>query len=610
MGKFFQLPTTYYLIPIPNAMKLREKTLLVIGVTLIGLVGFLYATASTIMIKHVRDLEREHTADGVKRALNNLSENLADLRVPVRQLAAWDDTYAFMQNKNDDYIENNLSKDTFLDYNLNLALLIDRNGRPLFSKSFDLKSRQLYSVPSSLSLHLKPGSLLLQHSNPKDIHKGIILLPESPVLIYSHPILTSNFQGPIRGTMIVGRYLSDRQIKRLEKTTQLSVNYYRTNDPELPPEFKTALSALISRQVHGEQFLLGVQDSLNGKPIATFGTDLIIVQPLSENAIAGYTLLKDIYSQPAIILQVKFNRIVYNQGKISLLYLLFSLIGVGLVFGAATLLLLEKLVLSRLTRLSYEVKNIGNRGDASLRVSPNGNDELYSLASTINWMLEELEFSLKALKMEREKADNLLLNILPESIAQRLKKEPSTIAENFAEATVLFADIVGFTKMSSQMSPVEMVNLLNKIFSAFDRLVEQHGLEKIKTIGDAYMVVGGIPNPRADHVQAVAEMALGMLSEIERFNAENKVDFSMRIGINTGPVVAGVIGIKKFIYDLWGDTVNIASRMESHGLPGCIQVSEATYQCLQEKYEFEERGVIQVKGRGEMITYLLLGRME
>ncbi|MEG4247471.1 adenylate/guanylate cyclase domain-containing protein [Microcoleus sp. Pol10D4] len=212
-----------------------------------------------------------------------------------------------------------------------------------------------------------------------------------------------------------------------------------------------------------------------------------------------------------------------------------------------------------------------------------------------------------ALRLEQEKSDRLLLNVLPQPIADRLKQDQSIIADTFAEVTVLFADIVGFTQISSQISPPQLVSLLNDIFSTFDRLAEKHGLEKIKTIGDAYMVVGGLPMPRSDHAEAIAQMAIDMQQAITNFSHTHNQDFSIRIGINTGPVVAGVIGIKKFIYDLWGDTVNTASRMESHGKPGCIQVTSAIYDILQDKYVFESRGAIEVKGKGQMNTYFLTG---
>ncbi|MEG4168598.1 MULTISPECIES: adenylate/guanylate cyclase domain-containing protein [unclassified Microcoleus] len=213
-----------------------------------------------------------------------------------------------------------------------------------------------------------------------------------------------------------------------------------------------------------------------------------------------------------------------------------------------------------------------------------------------------------ALKKEQKKTDGLLLNILPGAIVDRLKHEPGVIADKFERATILFADLVNFTQISTTMSATKLVYLLNEIFSAFDQLSEKHRLEKIKTIGDAYMVAAGIPIERPDHAEAIAEMALDMLVAIEKLNVKLDAKFDLRIGINSGPVVAGVIGTKKFIYDLWGNAVNTASRMESHGITGRIQVSHYTYDLLQDKYEFEDRGEIEIKGKGPMQTYLLTGR--
>ncbi len=243
------------------------------------------------------------------------------------------------------------------------------------------------------------------------------------------------------------------------------------------------------------------------------------------------------------------------------------------------------------------------------------------------WEDDEIDFSLSAANLiavcfetaerlraqqeaarERERAEQLLLNILPGSIARRLQEGEGLIADHFPEATVLFADIVGFTELSAGISPQAVVSLLNQIFSAFDQLASDLGLEKIKTIGDAYMVVGGVPSPRADHTEAVVEMALRMIERCSELNREATLPVTMRIGINTGPVVAGVIGIRKFIYDLWGDTVNLASRMESHGVNGQIQVTEAVYERLRDTYEFTPRGGIEVKGRGQQTVFLLRGR--
>jgi len=272
------------------------------------------------------------------------------------------------------------------------------------------------------------------------------------------------------------------------------------------------------------------------------------------------------------------------------------------------------------------------------------------------WMLEEISFASSLsellslgmeaqerrqaednLRVEKMRSERLLLNVLPKAIAERLKSSPlysssqivsyresgkesepwsqstsklrtntgTIVADTFEEVTVLFGDIVGFTEFASSVSANELVNTLNEIFSEFDRLVDDYGLEKIKTIGDSYMAVGGLPLPRPDHAEAIASMALEMQISIRKFMRPDGNPFELRIGIHTGQAVAGVIGKKKFIYDLWGDTVNIASRMESHGVAGCIQVSEFTYHILKDKYHFEPQRTIQIKGKGEMTTYLL-----
>ncbi|MDJ1182887.1 adenylate/guanylate cyclase domain-containing protein [Roseofilum casamattae] len=220
-----------------------------------------------------------------------------------------------------------------------------------------------------------------------------------------------------------------------------------------------------------------------------------------------------------------------------------------------------------------------------------------------------------ALRIEQAKSEKLLLNILPEPIVQQLKDDyldrremGGAIAEYFQSVTILFADLVGFTSLSSRLNAVELVQLLDRVFSEFDRLSSYYGLEKIKTIGDAYMVAGGLPLPQADHAIAIANMALEMQEAIGQIQTPFQYPLQLRIGINTGPVVAGAIGTRKFIYDLWGDAVNIASRMESQGKPGRIQVTQDTYELLRNNYYFQERGKINIKGKGEMFTYWLLDR--
>jgi class 3 adenylate cyclase len=211
----------------------------------------------------------------------------------------------------------------------------------------------------------------------------------------------------------------------------------------------------------------------------------------------------------------------------------------------------------------------------------------------------------RLLEQEREKSERLLRNVLPEAIADRLKERPETVADNFDDVTVLFADLVDFTPLTARLSAADTVRLLNEVFSCFDALAEKHRLEKIKTIGDAYMVVGGLPEPREDHAEAVMAMAIDMQRETARFRSEAGEPLALRIGISTGPVVAGVIGTKKFAYDLWGDTVNLASRMETHGVPGGIQITLATYERLRDRYSFTARPLHHVKGKGELTAYVL-----
>jgi class 3 adenylate cyclase len=217
-------------------------------------------------------------------------------------------------------------------------------------------------------------------------------------------------------------------------------------------------------------------------------------------------------------------------------------------------------------------------------------------------------FYVERLRAAQEQSEALLLNVLPKAIADRLKLGESAIADYFPAVTVLFADLVGFTAYAARLAPATVVERLNEIFSAFDQLAERHGVEKIKTIGDAYLAVGGLPVARPDHADAIAELALDMQVEVERFNQRTGESIVIRTGIHSGPVVAGIIGTTKFSYDLWGDTVNTASRMESHGVPGAIQISEATRVLLSDRYVVKPRGAIEIKSKGLMETALLTGR--
>lgn len=224
-------------------------------------------------------------------------------------------------------------------------------------------------------------------------------------------------------------------------------------------------------------------------------------------------------------------------------------------------------------------------------------------------VLRELDRKNSALEHEKQRSDRLLLNILPKSVADRLKQNESRIADRFESVTIMFADLVDFTRISAGMKPDDLVDLLGRVFSRFDALTEKYGVEKIKTIGDAYMVVCGAPEVRPDHAEAIANLAIEMQQALVELSLASGKTLMMRIGINSGPVIAGIIGSTKFSYDLWGDTVNMASRMEHYGLSNVIQVTESTYELISDKFRFEKREPIMVKGKGTVQPYFLLGKI-
>jgi class 3 adenylate cyclase len=296
-------------------------------------------------------------------------------------------------------------------------------------------------------------------------------------------------------------------------------------------------------------------------------------------------------------------------------------LAIKLSLGVIALALLVSLTMGTLlTRsllaLTETVTRFANK-DFAARTTVATKDEIGQLGSNFNAMAETIQIHSENLEhlveqrtselvAEKQTSERLLLNVLPGPIAERLKLGEGLIVDRFDHVSVLFADIVGFTKMSQTTSPEALVTMLDDVFSLFDRLAELHGLEKIKTIGDSYMVVAGIPQPSPTHTQQIARMGLDMIAALADYSKRTGSDLNIRIGIHTGSVVAGVIGRKKFIYDLWGDTVNTASRMESHGIPGQVHVTEAIYQALQGSFELEARGSVDVKGKGVMTTYLVI----
>lgn len=364
-------------------MRLRKKTLICIGVTIVSLIAALYLTSRTILLNSFIELEEQNTSQNVERVLSALSGELSSLDVFTSDWAAWDDTYIFIEDTNLDYIESNLVDETFIGAGLNLMLFINSSGGIVFGKAFDLQNETEAPVPQSFLELLSADNLLWRHSETDSSVNGIVLLSEDPMLIASRPIITSEEEGPIRGALIMGRYFNSEEINRLAETTHLSLIMRRFDDSQLPPDFQGALSYLSDEE-----------------PILT--------RPLDEESIAGYTVVKDIYGNPCLMFRVDMSRDIYKHGQASLSHLIVSLAVASLVFGQVSMLLLDKFVLSRLSNLSSSVKNIGESGDLSMRISVEGKDELSDLSDETNRMLSALEKAQYKVKRYSEHLEELV----------------------------------------------------------------------------------------------------------------------------------------------------------------------------------------------------------
>lgn len=359
-------------------MTLRKKTLLIIGGTFYALIILLFFISRDVILDSFVELEEQNVRQNVARALNTLSSELSYLDTTVADWAARDDTYAFIEDANNEYIKSNLPDETFVGLSLNLIMFIDSSGRTVFSKALDLRTEEEVDIPKDLQRHFSPGSTLLIHSDKDRGTSGIILVNRIPMLVVSRPVLTSEEKGPIRGTVIMGRYLDSTGITLLARRAGLSLSIHSITSLQMPADFQTMRASLLKG-------------------------NLILVRPLNEQSVAGYALLRDIYYQPALILRVDTPRDIYEQGQAVIAYVIISIVVIGFVFGLVTILLLERQVLSRLAYLSKKVSSIGMSGDLSARISMEGTDELSNVAGTINGMLAALQQSEAELRESEER---------------------------------------------------------------------------------------------------------------------------------------------------------------------------------------------------------------
>ena len=546
--------------------------------------------ASSVTRDSYGSLERQSANRDLQRLETVFLAEFKRMFALLEDYASWDDTYEFALTRSTEYVNSNLSGDTFSNLGINVFIMVDRQGAELHSSAHDMDEVLARRTIKHLLSELSPGEELFE-DHPKEF--GLIMIDQKTMLIAMAPILRSDDSGASRGIALVGRYLDRDKLEELQLKTQLKIAFETFSETETSSSLRFLIVEL-QKQSPSEVLTLESMPSL--------------LKVQDDQTMMGHILIPDISGEPLLIWSVSIPRDIHRQGGKSLNFLLIAMGIIGLVVVICVVVLLERLVLRRVTQLSSEVAEIGEADNLGARVGWQGSDELGSLASSVNTMLEQLQISKGKLEAEHERAEDLLLNILPASIAEQLKNSHKQIANSHDEVSVLFADLVGFTAMSTEMTAADLVSMLNDIFSQFDDLTDKFGLEKIKTIGDAYMVVGGLPEAREDHAEVIAKMALHMVTAIENYSKGTNLPVKIRIGINSGQVVAGVIGKKKFIYDLWGDTVNIASRMESSGETGMIQVTEATYEKIRHAYDMKQRGVIDIKGRGEMTTYILNGR--
>ncbi len=530
-------------------MTLRKKTLYIISITFVSLIVILYFISQNILLDGLAEIEEENTHQNVERALSALSNDLSSLEATSGDWASWDDTYAFIEDVNTDYIESNLIDETFIGLGLNFILFIDTSGQIVFSKAFDLHNEEEVPLSPSLRGNLSANDFLLRHPSTESSIAGMLLLREGPVLIASKPILTSQDEGPIRGTLIMGHYLDAIKVDRLAETTLLSLAVHRIDDMQMPADFQTARLSL-SKETP------------------------ILVRPLDAQYVAGYALLNDIYGKSVLVLRVDMPRDIYQRGRISIAFLILSIVGAGVVVGVVAMLIIEKQVLSRLTHLSKSVSSIGTSGDLSMRVSMGGRDELSKLADTINVMTETLEQSSKALREKNEQLEEasrakseflahmshelrtplnviigfseLMLDGVPGKVSKEQRQCLSDVLGSGQHLLGLINDILDLSKVESgkmelRLGDIALPGVIESLKSEITPMLvtRKQSLE--------VNVEGGLPLVRADKAK-VRQVLLNLLSNSTKFTPDGgklRVEAFRENNWCRVSVIDNGIGIKK-----------------------------------------------------------------
>lgn len=474
-----------------NSMTIRKKTLLIIFVTTLFLVLLLFGISETFFLGSFANLEEHMVLQNIDRAQLALSSDIDQLNSTETDWASWNDTYVFIKDRNQNYISANLDTETLTNLRLNLILFIDSSGQSVFIRVLNLDTKREMPVPKNFLENLfKKGTLVCR--NESDMFKGIVLLPEGSLLISSQPILTSEGNGPVRGTLIMGRYL-DSELKRLSEMTKLPLVSQRINDSNISSDFVAAQSSI-----------------LRGKSV--------FVNPLSENSIAGYTLIKDVYGDPALILRVDQPRDIYRQGQSAVYYFSIYTILIGLIFAIVIIFLLDKTFLSRIARLILDVRNIGLSGDASMRIPVIGKDELSSLSCNINDMLDKIDQSIAERKRAEEslrKAHDELEMRVKDRTDELARKNTEmerfiyTVSHDLRTPLISVSGLLGFIKLDAEKGDLNQMRADLQMANGAVTKMHQLLMETLELSR-----IGRVVNPPEDvPFEEIVDDALGQIDE-------------------------------------------------------------------------------------------------